>query len=124
MTKVKNIGLTWIVVSDLNQAKKFFTECVGLKLKESHDEYGWAELGGYEDGARLGLAQASPEAPIQAGYNAITTFTVEDIVKSSQAMAEKGVELMGNLIEVANVKLQLFCDKDGNKFQLVELVES
>lgn len=119
--KVKEIALSWIVVSDLPKATKFFTECVGLKISQASEEYGWVELSGYEGGATLGLAAVGAHNPISPGHNAITTFTVDNIEKATADFSKKGVKLIGEIMEVpGHVKLQLFADLDGNKFQLVE----
>lgn len=117
---VKGMHLAWIVVSDLKKAKKFFTESIGLKLGECHEENNWLELSG-EDGYKLGVGTASPHNPIGKGQNAIVTITVEDMTKSRSQLSKKGVKLIGDVMEIpGHVKLQLFEDPDGNKFQLVE----
>lgn len=119
--KIKSLELAWIVVSDLEKAKKFFTDSVGLKVCECNDEYGWMELAGHEGGARLGVAQSGPMNPISAGENAVVTFTVDNIESSVTDLAKKGVRLIGSILEVPDeVKMQLFVDADGNKYQLVE----
>ncbi|WP_068467540.1 VOC family protein [Candidatus Protochlamydia phocaeensis] len=121
MKKVKQINLSWIVVSDLAKAKAFFTECVGLKVSQDNGEHGWLELSGHDGGALLGVAQASENCPIPPGYNAITTFTVDNIKESADQLARKGIALIGDVLEVPGVvKLQLFKDADGNHFQFAQ----
>ena len=39
---LKSMDLAWIVVNDLQKAIKFYTETVGLKLVEFHEEFEWA----------------------------------------------------------------------------------
>lgn len=125
MEKVKQINMSWVVVTNLKKAIKFFTEEVGLELKEFNEEFGWAELSGHEGGSRLGVAQASDREPIPAGHNSVVTFTVEDIEKGVQDLKKKGVTLIGDILEIPTVvKMQLFSDADGNKFQLVQTFEN
>lgn len=122
---IKKIELSWIVVSDINKAKKFFVDHIGLKIDTEDKEMGWLELSGHEGGAILGIAQANDFSPVSPGQNSITTFTVENIEKAVADLTKKGVELIGDILEIpGHVKMQLFADFDGNKFQLVENLES
>ncbi len=118
---IKDFKLAWIVVADLKKAIHYYTHVVGLKLLENNEKYGWAELGGEEGGARLGIAQQNDYCPIAAGLNAIVTLTVGDLAKAKSELAKKGAKSLGDVQEVpGHVKMQLFEDADGNKFQLVE----
>lgn len=120
---VQSSDLSWVVVSDVKKAKKFFTEILGLKELSFSEEYGWAEFHGDEGGTLIGVAQENED--MEAGVNAIITFTVEDIVKTRSNFEKKGVNLIGDVMEVpGHVKLQLFTDGDGNTFQLVESLEN
>lgn len=121
--ETESIGLVWISVSDVQKAIKFYTETVGLKLMEVHEEFGWAELEGHRGGARLGIAQMQPKAEdtIQPGQNAVMTFTVANLETANADMRKKGAKLIGEIQEVpGHVKLQMAVDSDGNHFQLVE----
>lgn len=118
---VKSLDLAWIVVKDLKKAVKFYTEVVGLQLKELHEEFGWAELRGEDGGAFLGIAQANPSDEHKPGDNAFVTFTVEDIERTKQSMLSKGAHCVGDVQEVpGHVKLQMIADSDGNQFQIVQ----
>lgn len=121
--KVKEIGLSWIVVKDIKSAVKYYTDVVGLNLMEFNEEYGWAELEGYEGGSRLGIAQENPSEQIKAGQNAVVTFTVGDLDKTKEAMIKKGAKCEGDVLEVpGHVKMQTIVDSDGNRFQICELL--
>jgi predicted enzyme related to lactoylglutathione lyase len=121
---VKEIGLCWIVVKDIKAAIKYYTEVVGLKLMEYHEEYGWAELEGHgEKGSRLGIAQESPQEKVKAGQNAVMTFTVADLEKTKSEMLKKGAKFQGEIFEVpGHVKMLTGHDIDGNCFQVCELL--
>lgn len=120
----KGIFLTWIVVSDLEDAIKFYTESVGFTLRTTHKEMGWAELSG-PGGCLLGLSQANPQFDLKAGTNAVPTITVDDIMTARNEFAKKGVKLIGDVMDVpGEVRLQTFVDKDGNTFQLVQLLRN
>jgi predicted enzyme related to lactoylglutathione lyase len=121
--QVKEIGLSWIVVKDIRAAVKFYVDVVGLKLAEFNEQYGWAELEGYEGGSRLGIAQENPQEKVSAGQNAIITFTVEDLDAAKEAMVKKGAQCEGDVLEVpGHVKMQTVMDRDGNRFQICELL--
>lgn len=123
--QVKEIGLCWIVVKNIKIAVDYYTKIVGLKLVEFNEQYGWAELAGYESGQRLGIAQESPQEAFKAGQNAVVTFTVANIVEAKQAMAEKGAKCVGEIVEVpGHVKMQTLVDQDGNHFQICEILSS
>lgn len=122
---VKRSDLSWILVSDINKAKKFFTEVVGLEIRSDTPEYGWIELMPKDGGSALGIGQYNPQYGKDAkpGENAIVTFTVDDIVKAKALFQEKNVTLMGDIVEVpGHVKMLFFADEDGNKFQLVQVL--
>lgn len=123
---LKSINLVWIMVTDIKQAIKFYTETVGLKLMEYHEQFGWAELEGHEGGARLGIAQKQLKSDdgIEPGQNAVMTFTVANLEKAISEMTKKGAKMVGETQEVpGHVKLQMALDEDGNHFQLVELLQ-
>lgn len=122
---IKEISLSWIVVEDLKKAVKFYTDVVGLKLNEMHEQHGWAELSGHEGGSRLGIAQKNDRERIQPGQNAVVTLTVENLTKSMADLSKKGAKTLGDVVEVPGmVKLQMIVDNDGNHLQLVEMLST
>lgn len=119
---VQSMDLAWIVVNDFKAAVKFYTEVVGLQLKDIKEEWGWAELQG-KNGARLGIAKQNEMKSIGPGQNAIMTFTVIDLDKSKAEMVQKGAVCVGDIHEIAgHVRMQLIRDLDGNQFQLVQML--
>jgi predicted enzyme related to lactoylglutathione lyase len=120
----KNIELVWITVSDLQQAKKFYTETLGLKANSESECSGWVEIMGTDGGAILGLAQYNQECSTdKAGSNAVVTFSVDNIEQAKADYEASGVIFQGPIIEVpGHVKIATFTDKDGNKLQLVQVL--
>lgn len=124
MKNTLGISLSWIVVKDIEAAVKFYTQTVGLTLREFNPHYGWAELSGPE-GSILGLAKENMEQNAKAGTNAVITVTVDNIAKARDEFLKKGVTLIGDVIEVpGHVKMQTFQDRDGNTLQMVELISA
>ena len=123
--KIKDMALAWITVSDIVQAKKFFAQTLGLQVMADNPEHGWLELSGFEGDFLLGVAQYSPHCePIKAGHNAVVTMSVDDIVAAKKMLEAKNVKFIGEIIEIpGHVKMALFQDPDGNKFQLVQSLD-
>lgn len=126
---IKNMGLAWISVADIQQSKKFFTDVLGLQISSDSAEYGWLELKASGDTFLLGVGQAQDDkkegcGSVLPGHNAIVTMTVDDLIKVKAILAQKSVKMLGDIIEVpGHVKMQLFADLDGNKFQLVQMLD-
>ncbi len=116
---IKSSDLTWIVVSDIKKSRKFFTETLGLKEHTYSEEHGWVELKGQDGGSWLGVGQADPE--MAPGSNGVVTFTVDNLDKTIAEFKKKNVKLIGEPLEIpGHVRMQMFTDLDGNKFQIVE----
>jgi predicted enzyme related to lactoylglutathione lyase len=118
---IKRIGLPWITVSNLQQAKNLFVNTLGMKVSTDTPEYNWLELslGDF----KLGIGQEG--ASQKAGHNAVLTFVVDNIMEAKNFLREKGVCLIGDIMEVpGHVKLLTFIDADNNMFQLVEEINN
>lgn len=118
--KNQGIHLSWIIVKDVPKAIKFYTETVGLELKEYDETFGWAELSG-PSGTLLGIAEENHENPMRAGSNAVVTVSVDNMDKAKAHFTKMGAKLVGETMEIpGHVKLQTFMDTDGNTMQLVQ----
>lgn len=116
---IKGNKLSYIAVSDVHKARKFFSEVIGLTETTYDPTHQWVEMRGQETGAMLGICPGSEHH--EAGAGAIITFTVDDLEKTLADFKKKGVHLIGEVMEVpGHVKMQLFVDADGNKFQIVQ----
>lgn len=120
---VQEVGLSWIVVKNIEESIAYYTEVVGLKLAEFNPQYGWAELTGHDGGTRLGIAQASPQSEMTEGSNAVVTFTVSDLESAKASMLAKGAKADGDVLEVpGHVKMQTLLDADGNRYQICQIL--
>ena len=118
--KAEGIYLSWIVVKDLEKAIKFYTDVVGLEIKEYHKEYRWAELSG-PGGSILGIGEEDPVSGIKPGSNAVVTISVADMDQAITHFVKNGATLIGDLVEIpGHVKMQTFIDTDKNTLQLVQ----
>ncbi len=120
--KNHGIHLSWIVVNDFDAALSFYTEVIGLTVKNKSSEHKWAELAGPE-GSMLGISGNDCSSEVKPGSNAIVTITVENIEEAVAFFRKKTVKLLGDVQEIpGHVKLQMFADSDGNLMQLVQLL--
>jgi predicted enzyme related to lactoylglutathione lyase len=118
---IKSMDLSWVVVKDLDAAISFLTNVVGLELQEKNDMFSWAELSGLEGGGRLGVAKTNDTDNMPAGVNAVVTMSVDDIEAKKLELEGKNVTMIGDILEIPGIiKLQMFVDQDGNRFQLAE----
>lgn len=118
--KAQGIYLSWIIVKDIKKAIQFYTQVVGLELKEYHKEFAWAELAG-PGGSILGIGEENLAASMKAGTNAVITISVEDIDQAKADLVHQGATLVGDILEIpGEVKMQTFKDGDGNTLQLVQ----
>ena len=118
---IKNMELGWTTVSDIDKARTFFVDKLGLRQTRYNKEFGWIELQAEDEGFKLGLGQKNDHSPYQIGHNVILTFTVENIEAAKKELEEKGVEFVTDIYEIpSHVKMADFVDEDGNAFQLAQ----
>ena len=121
---VKKIELISLSVADFARAKDFFTNVVGLEVKQVNSEFGWMELQGKDGGALLGIGQKNEQCGNMDQKNAVISLTVDDIVATKADFEAKGVKFNGDIMEVpGQVKLASFADAEGNEFFLAENLE-
>jgi len=121
---IKRIDLGWVTVASAEKSKKFFHEILGLKLDEYDQKINWLELSGTQGGAKLGVMQKNDFLSESIGTNAILCLKVDDIAATKKELEQKGVQFLGEIFDTGHVKLAMFTDYDGNKFQLVEEAET
>lgn len=128
---IKNMGMAWLATADVARSQKFFKDMLGLELMSYSAEWGWTEYKTGNPSFALGVCgcETLPKQPgnqmacIKAGSNAVLTMTVDDIVASHAKLVAQGVQFVGDMVEVpGHVKMHMFLDPDGNKFQLVQML--
>lgn len=123
---IKRSDMAWITVNDIAKAKKLFVDILGMKVQANAPEYGWMEVVAKDGGSALGIGQFNPEygKEVQPGQNAVVTFTVDDMVAAKALLEKNNVIILGDVVEVpGHVKMLFFADADGNKFQIVQLLD-
>ncbi len=113
--------LGWTTVNDIDKARSFFVDKLGLRQKDYNEKFGWLELQAEDGGFTLGIGKKTDQSPYQPGHNIILTLTVEDIEAAKKQLEDKGVSFTTEIYEVpGHVKLVDFLDEDGNTYQLAQ----
>ena len=105
-----------VMVSDLARAVTFYTETLGLTLKQQAGD-GWAEI--EAPGLTIGLhaATAHGAQPGQAGSLSIG-LGVANLDRAMAALKAKGVQFAPHISEDGPVRLAFFGDPDRNPLYL------
>ena len=117
--KLVQVALT---VRDLDRARSFYRDTLGLKLMFEAGPMLFFDIGGQR--LMVGLAE-KPEKPIAGGT--YLYFDAPDLPELVPALAARGVELKGNTETLQQtptheLKLQFFKDPDGNEIGLMGMV--
>lgn len=117
------LGQVQIFVSDLEKAKKWYSENLGMKLVEEYPKMKCARM-------KLGDTEFFIETPNPAwgeGWDAVNVggrtpiiFAVDDVVRTVAVMKKKGVRFVEELsMRPWGEMKAVFADPDGNEFNLV-----
>ena len=112
------VMLAWYRVEDMEKAKQFYGEVLGLK--ETFQIQGWAEFSHAEGAASIGLNLNPKEA---IGGGAVVALKVADLERTRQELGRHGVQFEGEVEEVGGaVRIGTIRDPFGNRLQLVQVM--
>ena len=84
-------GILTVMVSDFDQAVRFYTETLGLKLKMRAGN-GWAEI--EAPGVQIGLHAAGLHGPQPGGAGGMSLgLMVDDLDQAAASLRARGVEV-------------------------------
>ena len=110
------INLSWYQVDDLEKAKRFYADVLGLKKTFEMD--GWAEFSHAEGAASIGLNRMAQGDDVKG---ATVVLKVNDLEESRRHFKKHGVEFEGEVQEIPGVvRIATFRDPFGNRLQLVQ----
>ena len=113
------VTVSWFSVNDLEQAKKFYGNVLGLKKTLEVEQ--WAEFSGGEGEASIGLSGRQIVTSREPG--ATIVLRVEDIERERKRLESGGVKFEGKTEEIPGmVKLATFRDPSGNRLQLCQVL--
>lgn len=112
------VNVSWYPVKDLNAAKKFYGEVLGLKKTFEMD--GWCEFSHAEGAAAIGLSQLR-EGEEERG--ATVVLRVDDLARVQKELSAKGAQFEGEPEEIPGVvRIATFRDPAGNRLQLCQVL--
>jgi predicted enzyme related to lactoylglutathione lyase len=110
------VMLAGCFVSDLELAKKFYVDTLGLQLM--FESPGFCEISHGKGGMVIGLSQ-SPRPSGQDG--AVICFKVDDLPPEKERLQKRGVDFEGTVLEKPGiVRIVNFRDPFANRLQLVQ----
>jgi predicted enzyme related to lactoylglutathione lyase len=112
------LNLCWYGVSDLEKAKAFYGDVLGMKKK--FEMPGWVEFG-EGDAASVGLSLVTDFKPKDGGATAV--FRVADLEKAREQMAARGAKFEDAIRDIPGVvRIATFRDPFGNKLQIMQMM--
>lgn len=113
------ISLAWYPVSDMDRAKDFYGNVLGLT--KTFEMQGWAEFSHAEGAVSVGLS-LTEKVPAPAG-GATVVFRVPDLEEARRNLSAKGVAFEGEVKEFPGmVRIATFRDPFQNQLQLVQVL--
>lgn len=107
-------GTVAVVVRDEKKAAKFYTEKLGLQLKDKYPH--WHTVTSRGANVQIHLC---PDAPPEEGNTGIA-FTTKDIAREEGALRKKGVKITVPTKKEDWGTYLMFADPDGNEFYVIE----
>ncbi len=112
------VNVSWYQVNDMNAAKKFYGEVLGLN--KTFEMEGWCEFSHADGAASIGLSQLR-EGDDERG--ATVVLRVDDLARVQKELTAKGVKFEGEIHEVPGaVRIATFRDPAGNRLQLCQVL--
>ena len=119
MIKYANVT---VMVSALNRAVQFYTETLGLKLKNRF-ENAWAEV--EAPGLTIGLHPAGAHGPKPGKSESLSIgLNVDGLETAMKELKSNGVVFSPHIIEDGSLRIAFFNDPDKNPLYLCEFRES
>jgi len=115
-----NGGTATVFVSNMDQAVKFYTDALGMKIQyRAGDDWCSIDAGG---GLIIGLHPSGPKSPKPGSRGAISVGlgVTEPIEKVVAELKKRGVVFESDVVDDDPVKLAFFGDPDGNELYLCE----
>jgi predicted enzyme related to lactoylglutathione lyase len=111
------VNVSWYQVKDLEAAKKFYGEVLGLK--KTLDLGSWCEFSHADGGASIGLNAMREDDE----RGATVVLRVDDLNRAQKDLTSKGVKFEGEVHEVPGVvRIATFRDPEGNRLQLCQVL--
>jgi predicted enzyme related to lactoylglutathione lyase len=116
--KIKAIGFVAIPITDIQRARSFYEEVLGLNASEEMAGGKWIEYSVGQD--TLAIANVGDDwRPSDQGTGA--AFEVEDFEEAIQHLKDRGVPFAAEPFETPCCHMAVVQDPDGNKMMIHKL---
>ena len=107
------VATVWVPVEDMDRAVTFYSDTLGLQVKDKQDE--WAEI--EADGLTIGL-NARESASSASHGGAVISFRPDgELEDEVERLRAAGVEFTGDISEHPWGRIAPFKDSEGNDLQ-------
>ena len=113
---LKGVAVVWMPVLDIDRAKNFYQENLGLTL--TNEDGDWAEVDA--NGLTIGLNGREPEGARGEGGPVVTFQPQAGLDQTVSDLQDKGVEVPAGVSEHPWGRVATFKDSEGNDIQLYE----
>jgi predicted enzyme related to lactoylglutathione lyase len=111
------MNVAWYEVDDLDKAKRFYGETLGLEKVLEMD--GWVEFSHAKDAPAIGLSRVGK----LTNCGATVVLRVDDVDLTRNLLLKQGVKFEGDVQEIPGVvRLATFKDPAGNRLQLCQVL--
>jgi len=115
---IKTVWCVTFYVSDLERAKKFYEETLGLEKKYEYSSYVGFECGGVEVGLIPKLERGQKVSTLSPPVE----FLVDDVERVYNELKQRGVKFVKELHEEPwGGRQATFTDLDGNVLEIVQI---
>jgi catechol 2,3-dioxygenase-like lactoylglutathione lyase family enzyme len=114
---VEHVDFWTVPVTDVERAKKFYGETLGLPEVE-HPEQGFPEYELGDNGFLYLLSLEAIGSAFRAPHDAGFSLRVPDVEAAKAELEEKGVTFNGPLLDTGVCHMAFFGDPDGNQIVL------
>ena len=113
---LKGIAVVWMPVQDIERAKGFYRDTLGLPITKEDGE--WAEVDA--NGLTLGLNGREPSGAQGEGGPVVTFQPEAGLKETVNDLQSQGVEVPAGISEHPWGRVATFKDTEGNDIQLYE----
>jgi predicted enzyme related to lactoylglutathione lyase len=117
---LKGVAVVWMPVQDIERAKGFYRDTLGLQITNEDGE--WAEVDA--NGLTIGLNGREPSGAGATGGPVITFQPEGSLEDTVSNLKEQGVEVPAEISEHPWGRVAPFKDSEGNNLQLYGLPSS
>jgi catechol 2,3-dioxygenase-like lactoylglutathione lyase family enzyme len=113
---VEHVDFWTVPVTDMERAKKFYGETLGLP--QIGDEAGFPEFKLGDNGFLYLLSLEAIGSAFRAPHDAGFALRVPDVAEARRELEEKGVVFRGDILDSGVCHMAFFADPDGNQIVL------